>query len=511
MYRVVYYARVSTEEEKQTKALWTQCQENEEFIEEKEDWILVNKYIDEGKSGTSTKGRAGFNKMIEDMDENMFDIILMKQMDRGFRSLASWKLFEALLIDTGVKLFIKLKNDFYNMYDDGSYLTATMENVFAEHSSRIQSQKMNAAHKTRMKKGTVVTNGRMWGYYQVNSDLIINDSEAELVNYIFDAYIQGKGFRTIANELNDMGIKNRNGNAFALTTLKRMIRNQKYKGTLICGKTHKNFHTKKTEKMPESEWIIHEDRLPVIISKEKWQKANDILESKRVYCDKKIVAGRFSGTYPLSGKIICSKCGKKYHHSSHTIKNGTRVNKWQCETYKAYGKKGCSNITIKEDDLNDIVKKFIYDTWNDKDKDINDVIELLEKVINEDNNDIELINIENEIKKLYSRKEKVFELYMDDIISKLEFKYRNDKIVESIKSMEVNLENKREDAKSVINKKQRINDIKAFFSQDFKNIDVINGELLKKMVDEIVIYPDRKVDLIINSIKYPSVSTVRQI
>jgi DNA invertase Pin-like site-specific DNA recombinase len=73
-----------------------------------------------------------------------------------------------------------------------------------------------------MKKGTVVTNGKMWGYNQVNSNLEINEEEAEIVRFVFDSYIEGKGFREILYDLTVKGITNKKGGPFSLTTLKRM-------------------------------------------------------------------------------------------------------------------------------------------------------------------------------------------------------------------------------------------------------------------------------------------------
>jgi DNA invertase Pin-like site-specific DNA recombinase len=281
MQRAVYYARVSTEEEQQTAALVTQCIENEEFINNQTDWVLVDKYVDEGKSGTTMDGRLEFIRMLEDMENEKFDIILIKQIDRGWRNLGDWKIFESRLVKTNVKLFIRLRNDFYDIRDDGNYISTTMDSMFAEWYSRNLSKKINSAHKTRMKKGTVVTSGTMWGYKQKNAMLEINEDEAEIVRTIFNSYIQGKGFRTIANELDAQGIKNRNGGKFSTTTLKRIVKNEKYKGMLICGKTHTNFFTKKVEPVPKENWIIHEDKIPAIVSKEVWDKANQILASKR--------------------------------------------------------------------------------------------------------------------------------------------------------------------------------------------------------------------------------------
>lgn len=111
MQRTVCYARVSTEEEHQAAALVTQCMENEEFINDRNDWILVDKYIDEGKSGTTMEGRSEFIRMLDDMDNDKFDIILIKQIDRGWRNLGDWKIFENILVKSNIKLFIRLRKD----------------------------------------------------------------------------------------------------------------------------------------------------------------------------------------------------------------------------------------------------------------------------------------------------------------------------------------------------------------------------------------------------------------
>ena len=100
MERVVYYARVSTEEEQQLATLQTQCSENEEFIATRKDWLLVDKYVDEGKTGTTTSGRAEFLRMLSDMVDDKYDIILIKQLDRGWRNMADWKMFESELLKT---------------------------------------------------------------------------------------------------------------------------------------------------------------------------------------------------------------------------------------------------------------------------------------------------------------------------------------------------------------------------------------------------------------------------
>ena len=207
--RVVYYARVSTEEEKQKNALETQCYELEEFIKnnKKEAWTLVDNYVDEGKTATTIKAREDFMRLMADMETDKFDVVVIKILDRGWRNSYDWKVFEKMLIIHSKKLFIYTRNAYYDYTNPMDFLATGMEAQFAEWFSVNQSVKMNNAHNTRMKKGTVVTNGKLWGYNQVNAQLVINKEEAEIVRFIFEEYADGKGFRTIAKELDKMGIK----------------------------------------------------------------------------------------------------------------------------------------------------------------------------------------------------------------------------------------------------------------------------------------------------------------
>ena len=79
--RAVFYARVSTEEEKQLNALEKQIQENRDVISNN-GWVLVGEYIDEGKSGTTTKRRSDYKRLLADMTEDKFDIVVCKDQER---------------------------------------------------------------------------------------------------------------------------------------------------------------------------------------------------------------------------------------------------------------------------------------------------------------------------------------------------------------------------------------------------------------------------------------------
>lgn len=526
MIRVVYYARVSTEEEKQLDALKTQCQENEAFIDKmkSEGWVLVDKYIDEGKSATTTNLRDEFQRLLSDIERDIFDVILIKQIDRGWRNLKDWKSFEEKIYVKRKRLFLRLRNDYYNLEDDSSYIATNMDAIFSEWASRNLSKKMNTAHQTRMGDGrTVVTNGKIWGYKQINGELVIDEKQADTVRFIFNQYISGKGFRTIKLELDEMGILNQNNKPFALTTLRRIIRQEKYKGTLVCGKRHKNFFTKKYEDMPESAWSVHNNRIPVIIEPEIWEKANKILDERRKEFgleDKRKVAGYFSGSYVLSGKIKCAVCGRPYYHSRYSHQKNDF---WECRGYREFGKNhpnGCSNCKVQDNELNNIVKEVIFDFWKSKDSSIDRVLKILDKVLKEN-------NFEPQIKKLKDRKEKVLsdqikllDLFLEDGLKKEIYNIKSNQLEKELSNIEAELTFLEEKNNGESDKKQRLLMIKEKLNIDLKDKDGISDELIKSLVEQIIIKPDFKVEITLNGnftveidrkdTKYQNVATLGQ-
>ena len=115
--RAVFYARVSTEEEKQVNALAKQVQENKDVIASK-GWELIDQYVDEGKSGTKIKGRDEYQRLIADMELDRFDIIVIKSQDRLNRNTRDWYIFADHLNKSGKRLFLYMDNKFYVPSED---------------------------------------------------------------------------------------------------------------------------------------------------------------------------------------------------------------------------------------------------------------------------------------------------------------------------------------------------------------------------------------------------------
>ena len=158
--RAVYYARCSTEEENQKDALVRQAAEAEEAIRAR-GWRLVDAYV-ESRSGTSRKGRREYNRLYEDLEQNRFDVVVIKSQDRLMRNTRDWYLFADRLNCAGKRLYFYLENTFYSPEDA---LLTGIKAILAEEYSRELSKKMNLAHQKRQQNnGKPVLTSKSYGY-----------------------------------------------------------------------------------------------------------------------------------------------------------------------------------------------------------------------------------------------------------------------------------------------------------------------------------------------------------
>ena len=111
MVKAVIHCRVSTDDEIQINALDKQIEEAKEAVKQN-GWILVDEYIDEGKTGTTTKTRDEYNRLVYDLELNKFDVIVIKSQDRLMRSTKDWYIFIDKLVQNKKKLFFYLENKF---------------------------------------------------------------------------------------------------------------------------------------------------------------------------------------------------------------------------------------------------------------------------------------------------------------------------------------------------------------------------------------------------------------
>ena len=342
--RAVIYCRCSTEEESQVEALQNQIQESEECVMA-QGWRLVDRYV-ESKSGTTTKGRDEYMRLYEDLLSDRFDVIVIKSQDRLMRNVKDWYLFLDRMQRHGKRLYIYLEHKFYTT--DDSLITG-IKAILAEDYSRELSKKINNAHRNRQRNGgkTMLTS-RTFGYQKLSDGTVaMVEEEAEIVREIFAYCIAGHGSRTIANLYNNQGYRKKTGTGFSSNSVRRIIRNPLYMGTIVMNRRHYDFETKREIRLPPEEWIYGTGQVPAIVTAEEWEQANALVtaRARKYHRDGCYPKSGSPGQYALSGKLICAKCGQPYYrvHRRSYKDREQMVVEWKCSTYLSKGRKefGC--------------------------------------------------------------------------------------------------------------------------------------------------------------------------
>ncbi len=194
--RVVIYARVSTEHEAQISALENQVQYYDEILKRHPDWELVDRYIDEGITGTSIHKRESFLRMMQDAKEKKFDLIITREVSRFARNIVDTLQQTRLLRTYGVEVWFT-EDNIWTLNDEDGELRLSIMATLAQNESKKISQRVKAGQMISFKNGVLYGNGNILGYNRVGDRMVVDEEQAATVKRIFELYLQGNGIRKI--------------------------------------------------------------------------------------------------------------------------------------------------------------------------------------------------------------------------------------------------------------------------------------------------------------------------
>jgi DNA invertase Pin-like site-specific DNA recombinase len=203
--KVAIYARVSTEHEAQISALENQVQYYDELLERHPDWELVERYIDEGITGTSIHKREGFLKMMQDAENKKFDLVITREVSRFARNTVDTLQQTRILKTYGVEVWFT-EDNIWTLNDEDGELRLSIMATLAQNESKKISQRVKAGQMISFKNGVLYGNGNILGYDRVGSNLIVNKEQADTVRRIFDLYTNGYGVRKIQDIMEQEGL-----------------------------------------------------------------------------------------------------------------------------------------------------------------------------------------------------------------------------------------------------------------------------------------------------------------
>ena len=425
--RVAAYCRVSTDHEDQANSFESQQHYFRQYIERNPDWELYEIFADEGISGTNTKKRSEFKRMIACAKEGDFDLIITKEISRFARNTLDSIYYTRDLKKHGVGVIFM--NDNINTLDGDAELRLAIMSSIAQEESRKTSERVKWGQKRQMEQG-VVFGRSMLGYDVKDGKMTVNEDGAKIVRLIFHKFAnENKGTHVIARELREAGITPMRVKEWSNTVILRVIRNEKYCGDLVQKKTFTpDFlsHEKKYNR-GEEEFVIIKDHHEPIVSRELFEKANRILDEKSLTQEGK---AKHSNRYPFSGKIKCGCCGSSYVARYKNRKNGTRYKAWRCyksatqgspHTDKAGNPLGCSNPSIRNEDAVHIMYLVTRSLQLEEKKITANLLSVIQSVLSVNTNYSHIEKLKEQIQSVEDKRTQLIDLCISGAITKQEF------------------------------------------------------------------------------------------
>ena len=360
--RVAAYCRVSTDRDEQESSYEAQVEHYTEFIDRNPEWQLAGIYADDGISGTNTKKREEFNRMIEDCMASKIDMVITKSISRFARNTLDCLKYIRQLKEKNISVYFEKEN--INTMDAKGEVLLTIMASLAQQESQSLSQNVKLGLQFRYQAGKVqVNHNRFLGYTKDDEgNLVIVPEEAEIVLRIYREYLEGASLFQIGQGLEADGIKTAAGSDYWLqSTLKKILTNEKYIGDALLQKTYTvDFLNKKRVAnngiVPQ---YYVENSHPAIIPREKFMKVREEMYRRaHMECGPDQKRRIYSSRYALSSIVYCAHCNDIFRRINWNNR-GCKSTVWRCLSRVEKDRPSCTARTVKEELLHEVVVRAV--------------------------------------------------------------------------------------------------------------------------------------------------------
>ena len=457
--KVSIYGRVSTEHEAQLSALENQMQWYNDQAKYHPNWTVVEKYIDEGITGTQAKKRPAFLRMLEDARSGKFDLIVTREVCRFARNVVDTLVVTRELKSIGVEVFF-IEDNIWTMDGDGELRLSLMATL-AQEESRKTSERVKAGQKISRDNGVLYGSGNILGYDRVGSTYIINEEQAETVRMIYDLYLQGYGSMKIANILTERKRKTTSGLVkWSVSNIMRAIRNATYTGTKCYNKSRSNnfLEQKRINNLDMSTYEYVEGDFPAIISKEVWDKAQEIRMSRvkpSLVSSTKTTHSKRDSKDVWVNLLRCS-CGSSFRKNKwHTKNDGGISYGYQCYNQLNNGNKKkreelgldtegfCDSRMIADWKLDFMAKSLLEHLWTDRKESVLLALDLIKRYYRDErvtSGKSDTTVIQTKLNKATTRLQNLIAMRADGEITKDEYQAMRSPVDEEIRALQKSLE-----------------------------------------------------------------------
>ena len=472
--RVAAYCRVSTDSDEQATSSEAQVEHYTEFIQKNPEWEFAGIYADDGISGTNTKNRDEFNRMIEDCEAGTIDMIITKSISRFARNTLDCLKYIRQLKDKNIPVFFE--KEAINTMDAKGEVLITIMTSLAQQESQSLSQNVKLGLQFRYQNGQVqVNHNHFLGYTKdEEGNLVIDPEQAEVVKRIYREYLEGYSMDKIAKGLEADGILTGAGKTkWWTSTINKILRNEKYIGDALLQKTYTTDFLNKTR--VKNNGIVPqyyvEGNHEAIIPKDIFLRVQEELVRRRVV--KTSANGKkrsYSCNHCFAQIVICGECGEMFRRI-HWNNRGCKSIVWRC-----LSRLECHARTVYETVLENVVIQAINTLLGDKSTYQAQLQQNIAKVIREaqkstaDDIDEQLMELQKELLKKANNKEAY-----DEIADQI-FKLREQR-------EKCTVDTAARDAQIA-----RINDLQDFIKQQRTDLAEFDETLVKRWLKQITVW-----------------------
>lgn len=522
IWSVALYIRLSQEDEdngqdkQESNSVTSQKTLLNEFIEEHNDLIVYDTYIDDGFTGTDFN-RPSFQRLLEDMRNGNINCVIVKDLSRlGRNYIEVGNYIEQVFPLFNIR-FIAINDSVDSFKNPASTNTILVpfKNLINDEYARDTSTKIRTSLNGKKKKGEFVGAFPSYGYIKDPKDkhkLAIDEVAADIVRKIFYWNVnEGLGKIAICHRLNELGILNPTGhkklelgqnynnygiqdNTYTWTpsTVRNILNNEVYIGNTVQGKRRtKSYKVHKVEAVPKEEWVRVENTHEAIIDKETFKKAQEL--SRR---DTK-VSQKTNELSIWAGFLKCADCGRAMNKKSSTNKSGSKYEYYICSTYRKKSNKLCTKHTIKEELLEKAVVQAInlhIDLLINTEEIIKQINQSSFQNLKNENIENMIMTKQNEISKISNFKRTLYEDWKNADITREEYLEYKQKYENDIERLKLNIERLQNEKQKYENQHQSSNKwIEKFREQ--KGITELSRDIMMELIDGIYVHDNGNITI----------------
>ena len=480
--RVAAYCRVSTDSDEQETSYDAQVTHYTEYIQKNPEWELAGIFADDGISGTNTKKRMEFNRMIDECMAGNIDMIITKSISRFARNTLDCLQYIRQLKDKNIPIYFE-KESINTMDAKGEVLITIMASL-AQQESQSLSQNVKLGLQYRYQQGEIQVNcNRFLGFTKdENKRLIVVPEEAETIKRIYREYLEGASMLKIKRGLEADGILNGAGNEkWHTSNINQILRNEKYIGDALLQKTYTTDFLTKTRVKNHGvvpQYYVENSHEAIIPREIFMQVQEELIQRRIVHTSPNGKNRTFSCIHCFSNMIFCGSCDEVFRRV-HWNNRGKKSVVWRCVSRLENTGLFCEARTVLESTLEQVMVTAINQALCDKDHFLITLQKNIETVICHENShtlsaiDKRLTELQAELLKLASLKAD-YEKVGDEI-----YRLRDEK-------QRAQVENLGRDELQ-----KRINDMSAFLKYQPIALVQYDEALVRRLIEKVTVYEDK--------------------